>query len=154
MVTFKFLTQFPADHLSYPVVSSLILFLCWFAEYAYYDWSLHLSHHVIYICCFVASYPFLIWYVRFLWHCFFLLLEEIKFLSHGFFLLSYIHVFSRDGERIVSLFWVNLCHSYVFPWRCPWCNGTIYQPLRSGRIWHKVNFFKRSLTGFEFRVSD
>ena len=22
--------------------------------------------------------------------------------------------------------------------------GTIYQPLRSGRIWHKVNFFKRS----------
>ena len=30
--------------------------------------------------------------------------------------------------------------------------GTIYQPLRSDRIWHKVNFFKRSLTGFEFRV--
>ena len=25
-------------------------------------------------------------------------------------------------------------------WRCLWCNGIIYQPLRSGRIWHKVNF--------------
>ena len=23
----------------------------------------------------------------------------------------------------------------------------IYQPLRSGRIWHKVNDFKQSLTG-------
>ena len=28
----------------------------------------------------------------------------------------------------------------------------IYQSLHSGKIWHKVNFFKRSLTGFEFRV--
>ena len=26
------------------------------------------------------------------------------------------------------------------------------QPIRSGRIWHKVNFFKRSLTGFNSRV--
>ena len=24
-------------------------------------------------------------------------------------------------------------------WRCLWCNP-IYQPLRSGRIWHKANF--------------
>ena len=24
----------------------------------------------------------------------------------------------------------------------------IYQPLHLGRIWHKLNFFKRSLTGF------
>ena len=28
----------------------------------------------------------------------------------------------------------------------------IYQPLRSGRIWHKVNF-KRSLTGFNSEFS-
>ena len=32
----------------------------------------------------------------------------------------------------------------------------IYQPLCSGRIWHKVNFFKRSLTGLnsEFSFSE
>ena len=32
----------------------------------------------------------------------------------------------------------------------------IYHPLRSGRIWHKVNFFKRSLTGLnsEFSFSE
>ena len=29
----------------------------------------------------------------------------------------------------------------------------IYQPLRSGRIWHKVNFFKRSLTGLNSELS-
>ena len=29
----------------------------------------------------------------------------------------------------------------------------IYQPLLSGRIWHKVNFFKRSLTGFNSEFS-
>ena len=27
------------------------------------------------------------------------------------------------------------------------------QPLRSGRIWHKVNFFKRSLTGLNSEFS-
>ena len=29
----------------------------------------------------------------------------------------------------------------------------IYQPLRLGRIWHKVNFFKRSLTGLNSEFS-
>ena len=29
----------------------------------------------------------------------------------------------------------------------------IYQPLRSGWIWHKVNFFKRSLTGLNSEFS-
>ena len=29
----------------------------------------------------------------------------------------------------------------------------IYQPIRSGRIWHKVNFFKRSLTGLNSEFS-
>ena len=29
----------------------------------------------------------------------------------------------------------------------------IYQPLRSGRVWHKVNFLKRSLTGFNSEFS-
>ena len=29
----------------------------------------------------------------------------------------------------------------------------IYQPLRSGRIWHKVNLFKRSLKGLNSEFS-
>ena len=29
----------------------------------------------------------------------------------------------------------------------------IYQPLRSGRMWHKVKFFKRSLTGLNSEFS-
>ena len=29
----------------------------------------------------------------------------------------------------------------------------IYQPLRTGRIWHKVSFFKRSLTGLNSEFS-
>ena len=29
----------------------------------------------------------------------------------------------------------------------------IYQPLHSGRIWHKVNFFKRSFTGLNSEFS-
>ena len=32
-------------------------------------------------------------------------------------------------------------------------SNPIYQPLRSGRIWHKVNFFKRSLTGLNSEFS-
>ena len=61
MVKFKLLAQFPVDHLTHPVVSSLILFggliycirlLC--------DRSFHFNYHVIYISCFVASCLFLL----------------------------------------------------------------------------------------------
>ena len=34
-----------------------------------------------------------------------------------------------------------------------WWYIHIYQPLRSGRIWHKVNFFKRSFTGLNSEFS-
>ena len=33
------------------------------------------------------------------------------------------------------------------------CVSHIYQPLRLGRIWHKVNFFKQSLTGLNSELS-
>ena len=36
MVKFKFLAQFPVDHLAYPVVSSLVLLLCQFVAFDYY----------------------------------------------------------------------------------------------------------------------
>ena len=32
------------------------------------------------------------------------------------------------------------------------CNP-LYQPFRSGKIWHKVNFFKRSLIGLNSEFS-
>ena len=48
------------------------------------------------------------------------------------------------GSLTIFLFHFTAVLCWVSPtfffWRCPWCNGTIYQPLRSGRIWHKVNF--------------
>ena len=28
----------------------------------WYDWSFHLQHYITYICCFVVSYIFLLWY--------------------------------------------------------------------------------------------
>ena len=41
--------------------------------------------------------------------------------------------------------WLHLCRGARNPNKCPGYDtkqfdGTIYQPLRSGRIWHKVNF--------------
>ena len=35
MVKFESLVQFPVDHLSHPVMPSLVLHLCWFAGFAY-----------------------------------------------------------------------------------------------------------------------
>ena len=81
MVKFKFLAQFPVDHLAHPVVSYLKIFfvLIWCIRLLS-DWSFRLYHHKTYICCFVASYLFLLWYDCFLWRCFVLQLEEIQYL--------------------------------------------------------------------------
>ena len=87
MVKFKFLAQFPVDHIAHPVVSlcanllhSLIMGLI----------ILSLSPHNIHLlfCCVLSSFA-LTW---FLWHCFVLLLEKIQFLLR-FPFLSYVHVF-------------------------------------------------------------
>ena len=40
-----------------------------------------------------------------------------------------------------------------FPVYGPMLNTIFTQPLRSGRIWHKVNIFKRSLTGLNSKFS-
>ena len=45
------------------------------------DWSFRLYHHTSYVCHFVASYLFSLWYYWFLWRCFVLLLGETLFLS-------------------------------------------------------------------------
>ena len=58
MIKFKLLAQFPGDHLSHPVVSSLILSLC---IRLLYDLSFRLRLHVIFIGYFAAFCLFLHW---------------------------------------------------------------------------------------------
>ena len=52
------------------------------------DWWFHLCHRIDYICYFVASYLFLLWYDWFLRRCFELLFGEILFLSESFLFLA------------------------------------------------------------------
>ena len=64
MVKFKFLEQFPVDHLAHPEVSSLMLFLRQFATFPFLgDWSFYLYHHDPYICYFFTSYLFLLLHI-------------------------------------------------------------------------------------------
>ena len=81
IVKFQFFEQFPVDLLVHPVFSSLILSLLICCIRLLCDWWFRLYHHITYICYFVASYLFSIWYDYSLWRCFVLLLEEILFLS-------------------------------------------------------------------------
>ena len=53
------------------------------------DWWFHLCHCIDYICYFVASYLFSLWYGWFLWRCFVLLLRVILFLSECFLFFTY-----------------------------------------------------------------
>ena len=67
-------------------------FLCQFTAFTYYVFDIY--HHITYICYFVPSYLFLLWYSWCLWRCFVLLSEVIYFLSKG---LSFLLIskFSR-----------------------------------------------------------
>ena len=53
MVKFEFLAQFPVDHLSHPVMSSLILFTLIF-NIDLCEWSLCLNHHISCTCYFIS----------------------------------------------------------------------------------------------------
>ena len=60
MVKFKFLAQFPVDHLPCPVVSSLIFFFALiYCIRLLCNRSFRLYHHITNICYFVASCLFL-----------------------------------------------------------------------------------------------
>ena len=83
MVKCKFLAQFPVDHLAHPVVSSHTLSVLVCCIHLLCDWSFHLYHHITYICYFVVSYLFFLWYSWSLCWYFEVLLEEITFLSNG-----------------------------------------------------------------------
>ena len=80
------------------------------------DWSFHLYHHISYICYFVRSYLFLLWYSWLWWHCFVLLLEEIQFLSR-FPCLSHIQVFLCEMSLVCHLKCPYSCFSSYF---CFW----------------------------------
>ena len=60
---FRFLAQFPIDHIPYPVVSTCILSLHEFAVFAFYVIDHFISiTNITYNCYFVASYLLIPWY--------------------------------------------------------------------------------------------
>ena len=82
VVKFTFLAHFPVDPFAHPVVSRLIhtpsVLIC--CIHLLCDWSFRLCHCIVYICYFVESCLFSLWYDWFLWRCPVLLLGEISFL--------------------------------------------------------------------------
>ena len=110
MGKFQSLVQFPVDHLSHPVVPSLVLLLCQLAVFDHY-----VSDSFIYVSTYsVAYYQFLLWYNWSLWHYSVLLLTAIQFLSLGF--LSFaMYRFSLSLEVSILLFSPHFCFlAFVF----------------------------------------
>ena len=66
-------------------------------------------HYIIYICCLVVSYLFLLWYDYSLWHCFLLLSEEIQFPFSVTSMLSFV---SHLKCPILSFFFPFLFSGY------------------------------------------
>ena len=80
MVKLRFFCTIPSGLPSRPSrVLSYTLFELSCSICLSYVWSFGLHFHKTHICCFVASYLFLLWYGWSLWCCFELLLEEIQF---------------------------------------------------------------------------
>ena len=74
MVKFEFLAHLPVDHLANPVMSNLV------TDYLT-RMGIKFRPCSLWLCYFVASYLFSLWYDWFLWRYFVLLLGEIVFLS-------------------------------------------------------------------------
>ena len=68
--------------------------------------------------------------VAFMFHCFFNSLARSRYLT--FFSHSFSFILWSAGTAKMTILQIIIIFT---------------QPLRSSRIWHKVNFFKRSLTG-------
>ena len=136
-VKFKFLAKFPVDLLAHPVTSNLIrssvLIYC---IRLLRDWSFCLYPKITYICCFVASYLFLLWYGWSLWRYFVLLLEEIQFPF-----LSQINVFSREMSLVsrLNVHRVVFLPIFVF-WLFPFC----WSSCRQYCFWWLLSVFLRT----------
>ena len=65
-----------------------------------------------------------------------------------FFVDFILFLFSDHTWEIVNILVYSTKYSEIKPWTI-----LFTQPLRSGRIWHKVNFFKRSLAGLNSEFS-
>ena len=63
------------------------------------------------------------------------------------------HQFSIFFSEFIDSFLCRRCWSCILGPTNRISFYHIYQPLHSGRIWHKVNFFKRSLTGLNSEFS-
>ena len=75
------------------------------------DWWFRLYHYITYICYFVASYLFSLWFDWFLWRCFVLLLREICVSLLKFPFLSHVQVFLCEISFISHLKRPQSCFS-------------------------------------------
>ena len=80
-----------------------------------WDWSFSFYQHITYICFFLASYLFSLWYDWFLWRYFVLLSRENQFFL-GFFFLAR-SMFSRVRRSFYSF--KTLIRLFFFPFLFP-----------------------------------
>ena len=144
----------PTDH-----VYSYTLFALICCIRLSYDWSFRLYHHITDICYFVASNLFLSWYDWSLWRYFVLLQNRFTFSAMSmfsrvrfcFFITWSVGrvVFSPHFCLLVISILLMLVYFFLMAVISPPSALVhvifeplypFYQPLLSGRIWHKVNF--------------
>ena len=108
MVKLQFLAQFPVDHLAYPVMSGLILFLC----YLLIMWLIvsSLSPHNLHLFCCVLSILVLIWlvFMALFWAA--IRRDSVSLLR--FLFLSQVHVFSCEMLLVSRLKHPLSCFSF------------------------------------------
>ena len=163
--TFLLLTSFTVCHAILDCLSSTesLILLIRFCMYSVYSFRYTLDNS------FVLSLSFwVLIFIMFLLFCREAIFTSVRFfltanVSHGTLGLALCLVgkpssaasmwaltkfsYSSFGVGVSDISWsasnLFLCFVYTLFWKLSWHfdgYGTIYQPLRSGRIWHKVNF--------------
>ena len=108
MVKFQFLAPFSVDHISYPVLSRLILF-CANLLYSLMRLIILSNHHIIYIYCFVASCFDIVLMVLF---CAAIRRDSVSLLSYPF--LSHVQIFLCKISLVYRWKCLYSCFSYHF----------------------------------------
>ena len=122
MVQLQFLALFPVDHVAHPVLYSF----CANLLHTLIMWLIvsSLSPYA-YICYFVASYLFLLWYNWSLWSCFVQLFEEIQFFSLGFSFFDMSKIVSYEKSLLSHFVQFLLIFHLVFTQHLG-CNDCFY----------------------------
>ena len=108
IVKIQFFAKFPVDHLAHPVMSSLILFQCKFAAFAYYviDQSLSPHNQHLLFCC-ILSFLALIRLVLMVLFSAIIKRDSVSLFRFPY--LSHVHVSSHEMLLISCL---------KRPWSC------------------------------------